>query len=72
MSNAVCCACRSSSDRWFTIRVYASTDGGIEVYFVDITERNRTQETTGRLAAVESWTPRITPKARVASTPVLR
>ncbi len=40
------------SPRWFEIRAYPAQDGGLSVYFRDITERRRAEEESRRLAAI--------------------
>ena len=37
------------SRRWFDLRVFPSRDGGLSVYFQDITERKKAEETLLRL-----------------------
>ena len=41
-----------SSDRWYEVRAYPSADGGLSVYFRDITERIRQEEQARQLAAI--------------------
>ena len=38
-------------DRWFSVKVYPSKDGGLSVYYQDITERKRAEEETRQLDA---------------------
>ncbi len=47
-------------EAWFSVRVFPSTDGGVSVYFHDVTDERRSHEEKSRLAAiVESSTDAI-------------
>jgi PAS domain S-box-containing protein len=41
-----------SSDRWYEVRAYPSGDGGLSVYFRDITDRVRQEDQARQLAAI--------------------
>jgi PAS domain S-box-containing protein len=41
-----------TAKRWFDIRAYPAPDGGVSVYFRDITERKRAEDESRRLAAI--------------------